>query len=168
MNHAITTRTPVEGLASLFTVSLMSALLGLSGQSIRRSLIRWPASGIIQANGKPTPAWSFRSISPGLRVAVVDAVAGLSDAIGIAPGMEEETPMAKRRQIKRRSDTVLKRLTESQRQQIFDWLAVQNLSYADAVQRIKSSFGVKTSQTALCLFYQWYVVPKLMRKECAA
>jgi hypothetical protein len=54
---------------------------------------------------------------------------------------------------KPRSDSTLDSLTSKQKEQLRDWLVEENLSYADAIERLRQDFNVRTSAGALSRFY---------------
>lgn len=70
---------------------------------------------------------------------------------------------------KPRSDSKLDALSEEQQAQLAEWLAVENLSYAAAKEKVREEFGVSTSVAALQSFYSRFAAPwKYARSKEAA
>jgi hypothetical protein len=51
------------------------------------------------------------------------------------------------------------KLTPEQREQLAEWLTLQNVTYEDALELVEQQFGVKTSVTGLRRFYASFAVP---------
>jgi hypothetical protein len=147
-----------------FTVSRIAALIGMSKQSVRRSLIRWPASAIVTENGKPASAWSLDALPPVIRGSLVGILHELTQGMGFAPDpLAAVTPAEKRHRYKRRSDAVLYNLSETSKAKIYKWLAEEGLSYKIVRDRIKSQFRVSVSLSALCSFFRGYCSPRILQ-----
>lgn len=70
---------------------------------------------------------------------------------------------------KPRSDSKLDALSEEQHVQLAEWLTLENISYAQARDRVREQFGVSTSLAALQSFYSRFAAPwKYARKKEAA
>ncbi|HZM02574.1 MAG TPA: hypothetical protein VFC44_06090 [Candidatus Saccharimonadales bacterium] len=59
--------------------------------------------------------------------------------------------------------TFVRFLTPEQHEQIFQWLTQDNLSYAQAVARIQSEYGIKTNGNALSDFWRCHCAPRLLQ-----
>ena len=55
-------------------------------------------------------------------------------------------------------------LTDAQREQLIAWLCVERLTYEKALLRVEEQFGMHTSSTALCKFWQRHCEPYLLRR----
>lgn len=60
---------------------------------------------------------------------------------------------------KPRADSKLDALTPEQKEQLAEWLTVENLSYTKAKGRVRAKFGVSTSTAALSGFYSRFAAP---------
>jgi len=61
---------------------------------------------------------------------------------------------------KTRGDSKLDALKPAQRDQLAEWLTIDNLTYAQARERVQEEFGVSTTTSALCSFFSRYAVPR--------
>lgn len=59
-----------------------------------------------------------------------------------------------------RGDSRLDALPPEQKEQLADWLTVDNLTYAQARDRVKAEFGVSTNVSALCSFFSRFATPR--------
>ncbi|MBI5770823.1 MAG: hypothetical protein HZA93_23805 [Verrucomicrobia bacterium] len=60
---------------------------------------------------------------------------------------------------KPRGDSKLDALAPSQKEQLAEWLTVENLTYAEARTRVAEQFGVFTTASALQSFYSRFAAP---------
>lgn len=60
---------------------------------------------------------------------------------------------------KPRGDSKLDALLPAQKEQLAEWLTVDNLTYAKAKARVEKEFGVKTTASALASFYSRFAAP---------
>jgi hypothetical protein len=65
---------------------------------------------------------------------------------------------------KPRSDSVLDRLPDKQREALVKWLLVDNVSYTEAQERLSREFGVRSSLPALSGFYQRLQQQRLLER----
>ena len=69
---------------------------------------------------------------------------------------------------KPRSDSPLAKLPEHVREQLIAWLVDENLSYAEARERLHLDCNVETSEAALGGFYQHFCRPYVLRRSAEA
>lgn len=65
---------------------------------------------------------------------------------------------------KPRSDSVLDQLPAQQRDALGKWLLVENVSYTEALERLRTEFGVRSSLPALSGFYQRLQQQRLLER----
>lgn len=59
-----------------------------------------------------------------------------------------------------RGDSKLDALPPAQKEQLADWLTIDNLTYAQARDRVLAEFGVATTTSALCSFFSRVATPR--------
>ena len=64
---------------------------------------------------------------------------------------------------KPRAQSKLGGLPEEQKEQIFTWLAVENLHYREVAQKVEEAFGIKISTSGLNGFWNQYCAPRLLK-----
>ncbi len=68
---------------------------------------------------------------------------------------------------KKRSDCTLAKLSEEQQSTLAEWL-MGGLSYKQAREQVLREWNVKTTESAICEFWEWYVSPLLLQRRHSA
>lgn len=64
-----------------------------------------------------------------------------------------------------RGDSMLASLPLEQQERLCQWLGDQNCTYSETVVRLLDTFGVRTSKSAVAMYYQRHLVPFLYDQE---
>jgi hypothetical protein len=150
-----TTKTRMGTPPVLVTEIQIRALTGISPFKARRQLIKCGPPIAVQFNGRPVNAWPISKLPPIIRAALADTVNHLASGAGPVSDPLPAEP-AIRRNSKTRSDARLANLPDADKRRIFNWLVVENLSYAAAREKVRKTLGVEISASALSAFYQTF------------